>query len=668
MSSSEGAAERSETLAAGEAFESMPVALARLLGPDLHFAAANAACRALLRADDVLGRPAREVLPDLDGRRLLSLVERVLATGVPEGFAERHLRVGADRPHDLWVDSILTPIHDDDGRVAGVDVYVVDVTERVEKRLDAEQRARHAESKYARARDLVIAMQDAMLPHGVPILPHVDVAARYLLADGDTRAGGDWFDALVLGDGRVALVVGDVVGHGVAASTVMGQLRAVLRAAVCEHGDPVRAMEFLDRYAQVDPAARSTSVVLAVLSPGAERVDYVTAGHPPPLLVGADGTTHYLPGSGSGTLGSGLPFTAVSEELAPGDMLILYSDGLVERPGRTAPHSSLELVAAARDARGDAAVLAAPGSTGADLVCEEVLDRLTRRTGYADDISVLVAQRRDGDRGPGPAPGLDLTIEVVPGTRQDVRDARTRISAWLDGLGVGAADAMALTHAAHEIVTNAVEHAYADGPDQRSGPVPVPARAGRVVIEGRVRSDGRLGLVVQDDGRWRPPAARSTGRGDRGRGLAMAAALVDGLDVDGSDSGTRVVLTHHADRAATLLTGHGDPDDEHIGDFDLEEHSSGERTVVRATGELDLAATSELESALLSAPRGAGSELVVDLSAVTLLCSAAVQVLSEALRRDDRVGVGRTTLVATVGTPAQRVLDLVRIPHRTEPV
>lgn len=663
MTRSGGAADRRDTLAAGEAFEAMPVGLARLLGDDLRFAAANATYRRLAGTDELLERSARDVLREDGDQRLLPAIERVLATGEPASLVERHVVVTQGR--SLWLDSVLAPVHDEAGRVVGVDVYAADVSERVEARLEAEQRARHAESKYARARDLVIAMQDAMLPHGVPILPHVDIAARYLLAEGDTRAGGDWFDALVLDDGRVALVVGDVVGHGVAASTVMGQLRAVLRAAICEHGDPLRAVEFLDRYARVDPAARSTSVVVAVLSADADRVDYVTAGHPPPLVVPAVGGARYLLGSGSGTLGSGLPFHAVSEELAPGDLLVLYSDGLVERPGRTAPHSATELVTTVREARDAVGGRHARGSTGTDRICEEVLDRLTRRTGYADDISVLAAQRRDGDGGPGPAPRLDLVIDVEAGRRQDVREARGAITDWLEDLGVGDADAMALTHAAHEIVTNAVEHGFAEegGPDH--GPVPVPSRSGAVTVEGRVRRDGRLDLEVRDDGRWRPPVARSSARGDRGRGLAMAAALVDDLAITGREGGTRVVLTHHAQRAATLLTGQGTPGEEHIGDFDLEEESTGDRTTVRAYGELDLAATAELESALLAAPRGAGSELVVDLSEVTLLCSAAVQVLSEALRRDDRVSVGRTTLLAKVGTPAQRVLDLVRIPHRT---
>lgn len=663
MTRSGGAADREDTLAAGQAFEAMPVALARLRGTDLRFAAANAAYRALVGTEDLLDRPAREVLSEDGEQRLLPAIERVLATGQPASSVERHVVVAGGR--GLWLDSVLAPVHDDDGALVGVDVYAADVTERVEARLEAEQRARHAESKYARARELVVAMQDAMLPHGVPILPHVDVAARYLLAEGDTRAGGDWFDALVLDDGRVALAVGDVVGHGVAASTVMGQLRAVLRAAVCEHGDPLRAVEFLDRYARADPAASSTSLVLAVLSADADRVDYVTAGHPPPLVVPATGQPRFLPGSGSGTLGSGLPFHRVREDLDPGDLLVLYSDGLVERPGRTAPHSSLELVTAAREARDAVGGRHARGSTGADAVCEEVLDRLTRRTGYADDISVLAVQRRDGEGGPGPAPHLELVIDVEAGRRQDVREARAAITEWLEDLGVGDADAMALTHAAHEIVTNAVEHAFAEEGEPDHGPVPVPSRSGTVTVEGRVRRDGRLDLEVRDDGRWRPPVARSTARGDRGRGLAMAAALVDDLAVVGREGGTRVVLTHHAQRAATLLTGQGGYDDEHVGDFDLEETSSGDRTTVRAYGELDLAATAELESALLAAPRGAGSELVVDLSEVTLLCSAAVQVLSEALRRDDRVGVGQTTLLAEVGSPAQRVLDLVRLPHRT---
>jgi serine phosphatase RsbU (regulator of sigma subunit)/anti-sigma regulatory factor (Ser/Thr protein kinase)/anti-anti-sigma regulatory factor len=655
---------------ADAAFEGTPVSLARLAGPDLVFTAANAAFRTLLGEGDVVGRRLREVIPPGTEQDLATAVEQVHRTGQPASLVDHLILLdrGDHAPSELWVDGLSVPYRDESGDVAGVDCYAIDVTDKVLARRHAERRAETAESKYARAREVVVAMQDALLPHGVPILPHVDVAARYLLAEVDTRAGGDWFDAVVLDDGRLAVVVGDVVGHGVAASTVMGQLRAVLRAAICEHGDPQRAVEFVDRYAMADPAARSTSLVLAVLSVDADRVDYVTAGHPPPLLVGSDGTARFLPGSGSGTLGSGLPFEAASEPLGPGEMLLLYSDGLVERPGRTAPHNALELVTVTAEARsslgGDSV------ATGAERVCEEVLDRLTRQTGYTDDISVLAVQRRDGPDGPGSLPDLSRTIDVVPGARLDVRDARAAVTAWLDSLGVGPADVVALTHAAHELVTNAVEHAYAGGADDAAptvaaGPVPVPGRSGTVRVHGSVRRDGRVQLEVRDDGSWRAPVARSASAEDRGRGLAMAAALVDDLQVVGRPTGTRVTLTHVAERAATLLTGHFGTDSEHVGEFDLDESSEGERTTVVATGELDLAATSELESSLLSAPRGAGSELVVDLSEVTLLCSAAVQVLSEALSRDDRVGHGRTILVAQVGTPAQRVLDLVRLPHRT---
>jgi serine phosphatase RsbU (regulator of sigma subunit) len=151
--------------------------------------------------------------------------------------------------------------------------------------------------------DVVAEFQRALLPKGLPVLPRARIAARYLVAAGDQAAGGDWFDALPLTVGDVALVVGDVVGHGVAASAAMGQLRAVLRHMLATQPDLGAVLEQLDAFAAAEPVLRATTVCVAVLDPEDGGLRYATCGHPPPLVVAPDGAARYLPATGSGPLG-----------------------------------------------------------------------------------------------------------------------------------------------------------------------------------------------------------------------------------------------------------------------------------------------------------------------------------------------------------------------------
>src|ERR1700677_4513534 len=148
-------------------------------------------------------------------------------------------------------------------------------------------------------------LQQELLPKGLPVLPRARIAARYLVAAADQAAGGDWFDALPLAGGAVALVVGDVVGHGVAASAAMGQLRAVLRFVLAAQRDLTVALGQLDAFATFEPALHAATVCVAVLDPEGGALRYATCGPPPPLVVAPDGAARYLPTTGSGPLGTG---------------------------------------------------------------------------------------------------------------------------------------------------------------------------------------------------------------------------------------------------------------------------------------------------------------------------------------------------------------------------
>lgn len=121
------------------------------------------------------------------------------------------------------------------------------MSRRVRERHAAQAQVAEARPRYERARDVIDALQREFLPARLPVLPGLEVAAAYLLAEADAAAGGDWFDALPLPDGRVALMTGDVVGHGVTASAAMGQLRVVLRERLAATGEILATLDALNR-------------------------------------------------------------------------------------------------------------------------------------------------------------------------------------------------------------------------------------------------------------------------------------------------------------------------------------------------------------------------------------------------------------------------------------
>src|SRR5271165_1250839 len=205
-----------------------------------------------------------------------------------------------------------------------------------------------------RDRGIVAVLQEALLPAALPVLPRARIAARYLVAGQDQAAGGDWFDAIPLADGSVALVVGDVVGHGVVAAAAMGQLRAVLAELLAAEADLGTVLERADAFAARTPALRAATLALAVLDPARGTLRYTTCGHPPPLVIGIDRAARYLEGTGTGPLGTGSPPVLATSALAPGELLMLYSDGLVERPDRTIAEGMAELAVAAAGAVAEA--------------------------------------------------------------------------------------------------------------------------------------------------------------------------------------------------------------------------------------------------------------------------------------------------------------------------
>lgn len=176
------------------------------------------------------------------------------------------------------------------------------------------------------------ALQRGLLPTSLPSVPGVRVAARYRPGGGGASVGGDWYDVVCLPDGRLALTIGDVMGRGPRAAAIMGQVRTALHAYAL-HGLPASvSMRSADLLLQdVAEGAMATAVYL-VLDPSLHRLDVVSAGHPPPLLVGPDGVASFLacdPHTPLGVVPAPV-YTSSSEVLVSGSLLLLYTDGLVE--------------------------------------------------------------------------------------------------------------------------------------------------------------------------------------------------------------------------------------------------------------------------------------------------------------------------------------------------
>jgi serine phosphatase RsbU (regulator of sigma subunit) len=240
--------------------------------------------------------------------------------------------------------------------------------------------------RFEREHEIAETLQNSFLPDTLPDVLGLDLASAYLPGTVGLAVGGDWYDAVPLNDQAVALVVGDVVGHGVRAAAIMGQLRNALRAYLHEGFRLSGVMDRLDRLADTFGGGDFATVVVAELEPATGWTRWVTAGQMPPLVVEPGGATTFLEGSVAPPLGSGLPsqFVESTVRIAPGSTLLLYSDGLVE--SRTQPLD--EGMERLREAVVDAL---ASGDTSAAAVVDCLVDRLTGPD-REDDIALLVAR------------------------------------------------------------------------------------------------------------------------------------------------------------------------------------------------------------------------------------------------------------------------------------
>jgi anti-sigma regulatory factor (Ser/Thr protein kinase)/anti-anti-sigma regulatory factor len=396
-----------------------------------------------------------------------------------------------------------------------------------------------------------------------------------------------------------------------------------------------------------------------VLDPTGGKLRYTACGHPPPLVIGVDGAARYLEGTGTGPLGTGSPPVFATSALAPGELVLLYSDGLIERPDRTLAEGMAELAVAAAGAvagvAADQALALAAGPAAAERVCQRTVELLTR-TGRADDITTLAVQLLAD-----PVPALRLEL---PSVRPSLTIARDAFARWLSQLDAAADDWEALHLALVEVFTNAIEHAYPRG------------EPGIIELEATLGDDGNLECRVTDHGSWRQPDPADA---DRGHGLMVAGQVIDHLLVShpplshstpaaestAGAQGTIVTLRHRLGRPAILASGHdGAPAAHPAGppftvDTSLAEGSAA-RALVR--GPVDITTADQLARRLLSVSRGGTVPLVADLTGVTQLASAGVRALYAVSGQMAAHGQD-LTLISAPGSAAHAVLDLVQLAH-----
>jgi anti-anti-sigma factor len=543
-------------------------------------------------------------LPVIDGRSVAEVVAEVLRTGVSQTLR------GRSGGQLQAVTAQVRPMQTADG--AGALLMVeIDSGSAARPRLD----------------DGVEQAQLSLLPPSLPLLPDLRLSGSYHRATSVSAAGGDWYDAVPLGAGVIALVVGDAVGHGVPAAGAMSRLRGAMRSNALQDPSPRSVLRALDALAAQMDDVEGASVFYGLLDAASGRLTYTAAGHPAPLIAHADGTTSSLAVTPRPPLGSlpGAPAPVAERVLGPGETLVLFSNGAVV--GTDDPTLAMDRLAGiVRD------VLQRPGALAADAaagLAAAIAEGVRRPQGWPDDIAVLVAHRGMTRLEPF---GLDLVAAPVA-----LPAVRRRLGRWLADLGMSEQDSVGVMVAVGEACANAAEHAY-----RGVEPGPMGVRAD-------VDVDGVLTVTVWDKGTWRPP---DRDPGDRGRGLLIMRQLVDEVTFDERD-GTAVTLTV---RLRQTQESESPPPSASAGAA-VEVDRTGERPVVRVRGGVDAPSAEQLRIRLLEASHGGAVAMELDLTAVSVFSSAAVrQVLG--LARIARGEQWQLVVHAPEGSPVRQVLEI----------
>jgi len=358
-------------------------------------------------------------------------------------------------------------------------------------------------------------LQRSLLPSRIPDTPGVEIVTRYQPGAAGSQVGGDLYDVITYTDGRVGLAIGDVVGRGVVAASLMGQLRNALRAYALEEDRPERVVERLNRLVNHWEDGRIATFLYLVHDPKTQQVTFASAGHLPPLVRSPDGQVSFLTSNEFVPLGV-LPFGAYMEQtvhLEPGSTILLFTDGLVEERG-VSLDDGLERLRR----------VVAKGPLEGEALCDEVLATVPPPGATSDDIAVLGMRLLPVDRRL-----LDLRLPAVP---ESLALMRRRLEQWLGAIGADKASVFEVTVACGEACANAIEHAYPPG-----DPV--------FLLTGH-QDDGEIEITVRDFGFWRKPR-----KSDRGRGLELMRRLMDSITVTPGPDGTTVRMRRSVQAGVT---------------------------------------------------------------------------------------------------------------------
>ena len=355
-----------------------------------------------------------------------------------------------------------------------------------------------------RERGLADALQQSLIPK-LPEVLGVGLEGRYLPA-AEAKLGGDWYDAFPLPGGRLGMAIGDVSGRGFYAAALMGQLRSGLRAYAMDHGSPSEVAERLSQLLRHLEPGRNATLLYLLLDPQEGSLQLASAGHPPPLVLDGDGHCAYIPMPGSVPLGAVryAHYEDVEARLEPGASIVLYTDGVVERPGQPLDEG-LELLRAT----------VCRTDCEPEAMCDAVLRTMLPDGATRDDAALLV----------GRALPLSDPLELsLPADVDTIPSLRRVLGRWLREAEASSTEIEEITLACSEACANAIEHAYAPGP-------------AALEVTASVSTQGETVISIRDFGSWRP--ARGA---HRGRGMVLMKGLMDTVDVDSGDDGTTVRL------------------------------------------------------------------------------------------------------------------------------
>ncbi|MGW4898360.1 PP2C family protein-serine/threonine phosphatase [Kitasatospora sp. NPDC004240] len=378
-----------------EVLNRIPAPVAVTYGPQHQLGYANRAYRELF-GDRPAGLPAREAMPELDTMGVLPLMDQVIRGGRPRSVKARAI---LGHPGNRYYNVSCVPLGADDTVGTGTDgvlIFAAEVTDQVH----AATRLREAER---RQREAAVTLQRSLLPQKLEQPADLTVAATYQPGGAEAAVGGDWYDVIGIDGRRTALVIGDVMGRGLRAAAVMGQLRTAVRAYARLDLPPHEVMRLLDGLAMEIDANQIATCTYAVWDSARCTLTYASAGHLPMLLRRPDGTVLRSEEQNGPPLGTGggvhLSHTL---RLLPGTTGVLYTDGLVERRDEDIDQG-LDLLAR---------TLAGAGGAP-DVVCSRLLRAMGVTSEHDDDVAVLAFQLPSPDHPEEPAQLTEPALDSV---------------------------------------------------------------------------------------------------------------------------------------------------------------------------------------------------------------------------------------------------------------